>query len=288
MKKIKSLPIYFSFVLIFCVYGCERPQEEPVQNKDVKEASMAKIEEVTPKEKTVIVPLEDAKENIVDKVVSSVSADGVTKVTGIIKFEGEVPKFRAIKMDADPICLFHHKGKSIYPEALVLGEDMTMANVFVYISKGLPKKAYATPLEPVVLDQKGCMYEPHVFGVMVDQPLKILNPDGTLHNVHATPKINKEFNLAMPKFRKETTRSFSEPEFMFSIKCDVHPWMQTWVSVMDHPFFTVTQKDGNFSIENLTPGDYELTAWHEKLGTKSKRFTILSGENKSLNFTFSK
>ena len=185
------------------------------------------------------------------------------------------------------MCLMNHEGE-IYPQSLVLGEGNTMANVFVHITSGLPNKAFEAPAEPVTLDQKGCLYEPHVLGVMVGQPVKILNPDGTLHNVHSISKINPEFNLAMPKFRKETTKTFKKAEFMFPVKCDVHPWMVAWVSVMDHPYFSTTQKDGQFTIDNLPAGTYEVEAWHEKLGKQKINITVAEGESKTADFSFSR
>lgn len=204
--------------------------------------------------------------------LSAFSAQAAT-LSGTVTFSGSAPSFKAIKMDADPICLTKH-AEPVYPETLVLGDGNTMGNVFVQIKSGLAKQAYPAPAEPLVLDQKGCQYTPHVAGVMVGQTLKILNPDGTLHNVHALSKINPEFNLAMPKFRTETTKTFEKPEPMFAFKCDVHPWMTAWVAVLDHPFFAVTGKDGKFSIANLPAGTYEVEAWHEKLGTQTQTVTV--------------
>lgn len=208
-------------------------------------------------------------------------------ITGTVKYEGEMPKFKEIKMDADPLCLEKHPG-AVYPQTLVLGEGNVMGNVFVHVKSGVPNKTYPAPTEPVVLDQNGCLYHPHIVGVMVGQPLKILNPDGTLHNVHAMSKVNPEFNLAMPKFRTETTKVFDKPEFMFAFKCDVHPWMLAWASVMPHPYFSVTKEDGKFSIFDLPAGTYEIEAWHEKLGTKTASVTVTADETKEADFTFSK
>ena len=208
-------------------------------------------------------------------------------ITGTVKYEGEIPKFKEIKMDADPVCLTHHTGP-VYPQTLVVGDGNTMGNVFVYVKSGLAKKDYPTPSEPVVLDQKGCQYDPHVAGVMVGQALKILNPDGTLHNVHALAKVNQEFNMAMPKFRTEVIKVFDKEEFMFSIKCDVHPWMAGWIAVMPHPYFATTKTDGKFSIANLPAGTYEIEAWHEKLGTQKSSVTVTGDETKEINFSFSK
>ena len=132
-------------------------------------------------------------------------------VTGTIQYDGDVPQFKEIKMDADPICLAKHT-ESIFPETLVLGEGKTLANVLVSVKGGLAKKEYPAPSDAVVLNQEGCQYKPHVFGAMVGQKVKILNPDGTLHNVHALPKTNAEFNLAMPQFRKEVEKIFDKEE----------------------------------------------------------------------------
>ncbi len=163
------------------------------------------------------------------------SVDAAT-ISGTIKFDGEAPKFKEIKMDADPVCVTLHSGP-VYPQTLVLGEGNTMGNVFVHIKKGLNQGNYPVPAEEIVIDQKGCEYHPHVAGVMAGQSIKVLNPDGTLHNVHVLSKTNPEANIAMPKFRKDITMKFDKPEFMFAMKCDVHPWMGAWLSVMPHPFF---------------------------------------------------
>lgn len=216
-----------------------------------------------------------------------ISAAQAASLTGMVKYDGEAPKFKEIKMDADPVCVTHHT-EAVYPQTLQLGAANEMANVFIRIVSGLAKKDYPAPTTEVVVDQKGCMYDPHVLGVMVGQTVKILNPDGTLHNVHAMSKVNPEFNLAMPKFRTETTKVFDKPEFMFAMKCDVHPWMSSWIAVMDNPYFSVTKTDGKFSINDLTAGTYEFEAWHEKLGTQKQSVTIADGETKDIVFTFSK
>jgi len=208
-------------------------------------------------------------------------------IEGTVTYEGKVPKFREIKMEADPICLSKHTEK-VFPETLVLGENNAMANVFVRIKEGIFDKKFTAPVEPVVITQEGCMYTPHVIALMVGQPLKILNPDGTLHNVHALSKINSEFNLAMPKFRRETEKTFDKAEFMFPIKCDVHPWMSAWISVMDHPFFDVTKNDGKFYIDSVPEGRFVIEAWHEKLGTQTGA-VIVSGRGKfEIDFVFSR
>jgi len=214
-----------------------------------------------------------------------VSLSFAATISGTVQYAGTAPKFKEIKMEADPICLSHHTD-AVFPQTLILGEQNTMGNVFVYVKSGLPAKEYPVPTEPVILDQKGCMYDPHVLGVRVGQPLKILNPDGTLHNVHALSKVNEEFNLAMPQFRKETTQIFTKAEFMFPVKCDVHPWMEGWVAVMSHPYFQVTKADGTFILADLPAGTYEVEAWHEKLGTQIMSVTVTADETKTADFSF--
>ena len=208
-------------------------------------------------------------------------------VTGTVKYEGAVPKLPPIRMDADPGCAKKHDSP-VKSEALVLGDGNTIGNIFVRVKSGVPAKDYPAPKEPVVVDQQGCRYIPHVLGVMAGQPLKILNSDGLLHNIHALPKVNKSFNMAMPATRTEAEATFTKEEFMFKVKCDVHPWMGAWVAVMTHPFFDVTAADGKFDIGNLPPGTYEIEAWHEKLKTKTASVTISGDESQTIDFSFSR
>ncbi|MFQ6616152.1 MAG: carboxypeptidase regulatory-like domain-containing protein [Fidelibacterota bacterium] len=211
-------------------------------------------------------------------------------VSGTVRYEGKIPKLRSFDMAIEPVCVMkHEQDPEAYParsEALVLGEGSTMANIFVQISRGLPDKEWEVPEEPVVLNQDGCRYEPHVLGLMVGQPLKFLNSDGVLHNLHALPNVNDEFNVTMPKFLKETTRSFEFAEDVFPIKCDVHPWMGGFIAVTDHPFFDVTEKDGVYTISDLEPGTYTVEAWHEKLGSRTATVTIEKDETRRVDFTF--
>jgi plastocyanin len=207
-------------------------------------------------------------------------------ITGTIQFEGKAPNLRPLKMDADPGCAKKHTDP-VQNEMLVLGEGNTIANIFVRISEGVPSKDYAAPSTAAVLNQEGCRYVPHVSGIMVGQDLKILNSDGLLHNIHALPKVNQEFNQAMPGSVTETVKKFSKPETAFKIKCDVHPWMAAYISVLDHPFFDVTEKDGKFTIANVPAGSYTIEAWHEKLGTQTAKVTVSGDEAQTSDFTFS-
>jgi len=207
-------------------------------------------------------------------------------VTGIVTFDGKAPALKPLAMDADPACAKKHTSPAP-SEMLVLGGGNTMANIMVYVSKGIPAgKTYPAPKTPVVLDQKGCQYVPHVMGIMVGQAYRILNSDGILHNLHALPKINSGFNKPMPATVKETSATFEKPEPIFPIKCDVHPWMQAYIGVYTHPFFSVTSTDGKFTISGLDPGTYEITAWHERLGTQTASVTVGASDTKTQNFKF--
>ena len=217
--------------------------------------------------------------------LSSIGAAYGASITGTIVYEGDVPKLRALKMDADPVCHMKH-AEPPKVEILVLGKDKTMANVFVHIKSGLPDKEYPVPEKPVVIDQVGCMYVPHVIGIQANQTLEVRNSDGVLHNIHALPKTNRAFNQAMPKSLTKAEKTFTKAEFMFPIKCDVHPWMAAWCAVMSHPYFDVTEKDGKFSIEGLEAGTYEIEAWHERLGTRTATIEVTADETKTADFSF--
>jgi len=211
-------------------------------------------------------------------------------ITGTITYEGKIPKLKKFDMAIEPICVQKHETDPVRftgrSEALVLGDENTLGNIFVQVIAGLPKKEYSPPDTPVVIDQNGCTYAPHVLALMVGQPLKFLNSDGVLHNLHTLPEENDEFNVTMPKFLKETIRTFEYAEGMFPIKCDVHPWMGGFVAVLDHPFFAVTQKDGVYKIEGLDPGDYEIEFWHEKLGIRNASVSVKGDETQTLDFVF--
>jgi len=213
-------------------------------------------------------------------------AFAASSITGTVTFDGKPPALRPLAMDADPNCAKKHSGP-VPNEMLVLGSGNTMGNILVWVSKGLPAgKTYPVPKTPVVIDQNGCQYKPHVMGIMVGQQYKILNSDGVLHNIHTLPKINASFNQGMPATVKEATTTFPKPEDVFHIKCDVHPWMSAYLAVFTHPFFSVTNTDGKFTISGLEPGTYEITAWHEKLGTQTASVTVGASDTKTQNFKF--
>jgi plastocyanin len=205
-------------------------------------------------------------------------------VVGTVNYTGKVPTLKPIAMNADPGCAAKHK-TPVPSEALVLGPGNTMANVMVRV-KGPVKGSFPPPAKPAVIDQKGCQYIPHVLGIRVGQTLQLKNSDGLLHNVHALPKVNTPFNMAMPANRTTADTKFGKQEGMFLVKCDVHPWMAAYVGVFSNPFYTVSGKDGKYKISGLPPGTYDIEAWHEKLGTKTAKVTVAANKPGAANFSF--
>ena len=184
-------------------------------------------------------------------------------ITGTVTYEGKVPVLKPLDVAAEPVCAKKHP--TVPNEVLVLGPGNTMANIMVRVVGGLPAgKTYPPPAQPLVMDQQGCQYVPHVMGIMVGQ----------------------QFNLAMPPARKEATATFGKEEGMFVIKCDVHPWMRSYIGVFSNPFFAVTKADGKFEIANLPAGTYQVEAWHERLGTQKATVTVGATETKPVAFKF--
>jgi plastocyanin len=209
-------------------------------------------------------------------------ADAAT-VGGLVKFEGTAPKMPPMQMAADPFCASKHPTPQA-DEEVVVGPAGELANVIVYV-----KNAPATPAPstPALLDQQGCKYIPHVSAVQVGQPIQIKNSDNTLHNVHAMPAVNSQFNEGQPVQGMVSTKKFDKVEVTpFRIKCDVHGWMKSYMAVLPHSYHSVSQPNGQFSIGNLPPGNYTLVAWHEKYGQQEQQVTVGAKEQKQVTFTF--
>jgi plastocyanin len=209
---------------------------------------------------------------------------GTGSVSGKVSLSGKAPAAAKISMDADPVCKSQHSG-STTSEALLADAKGNLKNVFVYVKEGAGK--YPAPTTPALLDQKGCMYTPHVFGIQVGQTLSIQNSDATLHNVHSMATVNDGFNIGQPNAGMKSEKKFTKPEVLVKFKCDVHSWMNCYVGVVTNPFFGVTGGDGGFKISQLPAGSYTLVAVHEKLGeSQPQKVDIKDGESKSVNFTF--
>ena len=209
----------------------------------------------------------------------------VGSVSGLVNFDGQPPKPRKIDMSQDPACA--KAGGNAMTET-VAAEGGKLANVYVYVKEGLGNYQYETAKEPVELDQEGCRYRPHVIAVMTGQPIRILNSDPTTHNIHPTPKTNREWNESQPPKGEPLTKEFAREEVMLPVKCNQHPWMKMFVNVSKHPFFAVTGADGKFEIKGLPPGEYTLAAVHETLGEKTMKVKVDANQDVADQaFTFS-
>ena len=206
-------------------------------------------------------------------------------IKGKVLFEGAAPAAQEISVRGNPECAVFHKDGKVQSEELVVNSG-ALQNVFVYVKEGLEGRSFPAPSEPVTIENKNCLYVPHVTGVQVNQPIILLNDDPTLHNIHSYAKNSKSWNLGLPFQGMKQTKKFEAPEVIVHLKCDVHPWMTGFIGVLPHPYFSVTKNDGSFEIKNLPPGEYLVEAWHEKLGVQSQKIKIEPQETKEIEFKF--
>ena len=205
-------------------------------------------------------------------------------LAGRILFEGSAPSNPTTGVGSDPVCARQHPGGITFETVAV--NNGGLDNVFVYVKDGLGNYYFEAPAAPVKLDQQGCRYVPHVLGAQIGQPIEIANSDDTLHNVNAQASVNRGFNLPQPIKGMRTTKTFTAREVMVRFKCDVHPWMNAYLGVLEHPYYAISANGGGFELKGLPPGTYTVEAWHEKLGAQTQSVTIGEKESKTLNFTF--
>jgi plastocyanin len=203
------------------------------------------------------------------------------RVTGKISLQGVAPTPKPVPTKTDPYC-----PATIVTEDVVVGPDRGLQNVFVYVKDGLGNLKFPVPAKSVVLGQEGCRYIPHVMGIQVGQTLDIVNSDDTLHNIHAIPVSNGEFNKPQEFKGFRNKHVFNTAEVLVPFKCDVHKWMSAYVGVLDHPFFAVSGKDGSFTLEGLPPGTYTIEAVHEKYGRQTQQVTVAAKGSQDVSFTF--
>ena len=217
----------------------------------------------------------------------SPSADTATRgeLSGKVVLEGQPPKNHSINMAADPECAKLHASAAMSDE-IVTGPQNALENVIVYISEGLANGSFDPPKEPVVIEQKGCQYHPHVVAVEAGQKLEVRNDDSTTHNIHPLPLNNREWNQSQAQGVPPFEATFGREEISIPVKCNIHPWMKGYIAVFKHPYFAVTGKDGTFVLKGVPSGNYTITAWHEKLGTVTHKVTVAARETKEVDFTF--
>ena len=209
---------------------------------------------------------------------------GGASVTGVVKFKGTAAKPTRIDMSADPYCAQAHPSGAT-TEELLTDTNGGLENVVVFVSDGLGTATFPVPDEPAVMEQKGCQYKPHVLAMRAGQKLNVVNSDATTHNIHPMPNNNREWNVSQPK-GVPVEQVFAREEVAISVKCNIHPWMRSYIAVLKHPYFAVTGKDGRFELKDLPPGTYTLQAWHEKLGTKTQKITVAEGAPPTVEFVF--
>lgn len=215
--------------------------------------------------------------------VASLQIISAGDITGKITLKGTPPPEKELPLDAQCGKIHPTKKTRLY----VVGANGELADTFIYVKDGLTGKTFPVPEKPVLIDQVGCEYTPYVSGVMVNQKILVRNSDPVLHNVHPIPVVagNKEENKAQMPKGPDLAFTFPKEEQFLRFKCDVHPWMFSYVSVMNHPFFSVSGKDGTFKIENLPAGKYTIEANHRKAGKQTMEVEVPATGAKEANFT---
>ncbi len=204
----------------------------------------------------------------------------VGSISGVVKYAGTAPKPAKIDMSQDPAC----KGNNTV-ETLVVNNG-NLENAFVYVKDGLGNRTFDVPKDAIKLDQKGCRYHPHVLGIMAGQPLEVINSDDTTHNIHPTPKDNREWNESQPPKAPPIEKSFAREEIMLPVKCNQHPWMKMYINVVKSPYYAVTDSDGKYTLKGLPPGTYTIAVVQEKLGEQTQQITVGPKESKTADFTY--
>ncbi len=253
-KSLRMMAVTMAALLVLLLAACNKKEEQPAN-------SMAEQPAAAP----AATPIDPAT---------------VATVNGTVKFDGVAPKPSKIDMSQDPAC----KGTNEAENIVVAGGDL--ANVFVYVKDGLGNRTFDVPKDAVVLDQSGCKYHPHVLGVIAGQTVEIKNDDMTTHNIHPTPKDNREWNESQPPSSPALEKNFAREEIMLPVKCNQHPWMKMYISVVKNPFFAVTDKSGKYEIKGLPPGDYTIAFVQEKLGEQDQKVTVGPKETKTVDETF--
>lgn len=206
-------------------------------------------------------------------------------LSGKAVFEGVAPAPAKLSVSGNPECAVMHAGGQIDSEELLVNNG-ALRNVFVYVKEGLSGYTFAAQSAPVVVENKGCVYAPHVTGAQVGQPVHLVNADATLHNVHSFSINNKAWNVGLPFQAMKVVKKFDTEEIMVKLKCDVHPWMLGYIGVVAHPYFAVTDSEGRFTIKDLPPGEYVIEAWHEKLGVRSQTVKIEPQGTQNIEFKY--
>lgn len=203
-------------------------------------------------------------------------------VSGKVTYEGTPARMKLIDMSKEPVCAKMYT-TPVTTESVVTGPNNALEYVVVYISAGAPDES--APSQAAVFTQKGCRYIPHILAFQVNQELKIINEDQTSHNIHPLPKVNREWNKSQPPGTPSISEKYDKAEFI-PVKCNVHPWMHGDFAVLKNSHYAVTGEDGVFTLPNLPPGRYTVTAWQESYGEQAQDITVTGTGTKTVNFVF--
>ena len=231
------------------------------------------------------VPAEQARK--AERTAASTPQAATGGISGRVLFRGNRPSLAAIDMSKDEYCERARQGQTVHVEDGAVNSDGSLPDVFVYVKSGAESYHFAIPKTPAILDQFGCMYQPHVLGVIAGQELQVVSSDPTTHNIHPMPKDNREWNQSQPPGAPPIAKkTFAHPEIMIPVKCNEHPWMKAYIGVTSNPFYAVTGSDGTFTIKGVPPGNYTIEAWTATFGTQEQKVTVQTNESATADFTF--
>jgi len=204
-------------------------------------------------------------------------------IKGVVRLTGKAPGNPVIRMGMDPMCVKVNAGKRVVDEIVATDDKGDLANAFVKLEGSFP--ATPVPTTPVLIDQRGCIYQPRVVGARVGQTLRVKNSDNLLHNVHSSSAKGNSFNVGQPVAGIQSDFRLKDEE-MLHLKCDVHRWMSAWVGIVSHPYFAVSGADGSFAINNVPAGKHTISVWHERFGSSKQTVDVKPGAASTVTFTY--
>jgi len=216
-----------------------------------------------------------------DAAYNPASATG--RVFGSVMFEVTPPVMDSIRPSGSRYCVIN--ARNLTDPSVLVTKDGKLQNAIVYVKEGWQGRSYPVPDDTAVIDQQKCVYVPHVLAVQTSQKVSILNSDDTFHNIHSQSQQNSPFNISQQSKGVVNTVSFDHSENPFRIGCNLHSWMYVWIGVFDHPFHVTSGEFGTYELK-LPPGKYEIVAWHEKLGEKTKSVEVADNGSVQLDFSF--
>jgi len=208
----------------------------------------------------------------------------VGTISGEVRFSGTPPPETPLQLGSAKDCAELHKGAATAADVLVHGGKVE--NALVYVKQGLGERVFAAPEQPVVIDQRGCVFLPRIAAGQVGQPVRFENSDPLPHNVHGVPQHSSGWNFSLGMKGASRTIEIEDPNAVIEIKCDIHPWMKAYLGAFDHPYFAVTGPDGRFRLANVPPGTYVVEVWHERFGTRTATVSLAPSGSETVTFTF--